>query len=56
MPFLGQGLAKDVVEDVGFFDSGQTLIEPEKREGQPLMIDSQLVEDGGIEIPYVDGV
>lgn len=39
-----------------FLDTGEFLIQPEKRERKPSVVDTQLVQDRGIEVPNMNGI
>ena len=49
-------LAKDVLNDVGGIDSSELLIEAEEGKAELVVVETKLVEDGGVEIAHVDGV
>ena len=41
---------------MGGFDAGEALVEATEGEGEAVVIEAELVEDGGVEIPDVVGV
>ena len=52
-----RSLCEDVANYVGFFvKAGQSKVHPLNVESQFLVVDAQKMKDGGIEIPYVDGI
>jgi len=54
--FLGFSLAQDFFDDAGWFDAGELLVEALVIEGELVVINSQLVKDGGVKVADVDGI
>lgn len=52
----GGDLAENVSDDLGGFDAGELLVEALIFEGELVVVDSELVKDGGVEVADVDGV
>ena len=49
-------LRKKLLDDVGFFYAGQSLVEALKLDAQPLMVKSQLVQDRCVKVTDVDSI
>ena len=49
-------LADQILNHVGWFNTGQLLVEPLRFDGESLVVDSQQMQDGGVEVANVDGV
>ncbi len=51
-----RSLRDDVFDDLGGVDAGELLIEAEEGEGEAVVIDPQLVKNGGVEVAHGDFV
>ena len=49
-------LAQYVVNDPGWFDSSQALVQALELECETLVVDAQLVQHGGVQVSDCDGI
>ena len=53
---LDKVLGKNPFDDMRLFDPGQALVQALEREGQFLVVDAQLVQDGCVQVAHGHGV
>lgn len=51
-----RGLGEDFVEDAGWFDTSEALIEALESVGEAFVIDADEMEGGGVEVANLDGM
>lgn len=49
-------LGDDLFDDLGRIDAGEFLVEAHEGEGEAVVVDAELVEDGGVEVADADFV